>query len=99
VKFLITILLSLFAAGVAADATTLASAYERGWEIEFYDVGADCPKGLLSGSKFPEGERHKYVMGCWVYKDSLVTISFKDRTTSKISRQQLIPRLHSRPML
>jgi hypothetical protein len=100
-KLLITILSSAFAGCCAAaeQSIVMATAFERGWEIEFYSVGADCPEGLLSGSKFPEGERHKYVMGCWVYKGETVTISFKAHTTFTINRRQLIPRARSEPML
>lgn len=92
---------SVAAAAAAIEVITLATAYQDGWEVELYNSGAQCSGGQLGGAKFPEGERHRYVRGCWSPgdSDSAITIKFVDGSRMTLTRRQLVPRARSGPML
>lgn len=94
-------LLALSASSCAfADADAIGHMYVGKDELEFYSTPSGCivplgerkETGGLRMSRYPQGDRSAYVMGCWkpVDGDRLRAV-FEDGLVLILNRKQLIP--------
>lgn len=83
----------LLAAAGMARADVIGHIRVADEEFEFYDNGVWCyDLGGMSVSKYRQGTRHPYVIGCWVALGvDMLRIRFKDGSTAILNKRQFVP--------